>query len=87
MPTAPRVTVRRKEMQHLTAASTNEVRPTPYIVPFHPGDLEAEFMMLAEKQGATVPLLIGHRVMGISLFWTGEIAKGRKHLDQAAKPV
>ena len=48
MPTAPRVTVRRKEMQHLTAASTNEVRPTPYIVPFHPGDLER----LASASGA-----------------------------------
>ena len=56
-------------------------------VAFDDGDvvckLAAEFMMLAEKQGATVPLLIGHRVMGISLFWTGEIAEGRKHLDQA----
>jgi class 3 adenylate cyclase/predicted ATPase len=56
-------------------------------VAFDDGDvvrrLAAEFMMLAEKQGATVPLLIGHRVMGISLFWTGEIAEGRKHLDKA----
>ena len=56
-------------------------------VAFDDGDvvrkLAAEFMMLAEKQGATVPLLIGHRVMGISLFWTGEIVEGRKHLDQA----
>jgi predicted ATPase len=45
--------------------------------------LAAEFMMLAEKQTATVPLLIGHRVMGASLLWTGEIREGRKHLDQA----
>src|SRR5262249_1726091 len=56
-------------------------------VAFDDGDvvrkLAAEFMMLAEKQGTTVPLLIGHRIMGISLFWTGEIAEGRKHLDQA----
>src|ERR1700730_7687050 len=56
-------------------------------VAFDDGDvvrkLATEFMMLAEKQGAMVPLLIGHRVMGISLFWTGEIAEGRKHLDQA----
>jgi predicted ATPase len=56
-------------------------------VAFDNGDvvrtLAAEFMMLAEKQGTTVPLLIGHRIMGISLFWTGEIAEGRKHLDQA----
>ena len=56
-------------------------------VAFDDGDvvrkLAAEFMMLAEKQGATVPILIGHRVMGISLFWTGEIVEGLKHLDQA----
>src|SRR5262249_32280734 len=56
-------------------------------VAFDDGDvvckLAAEFMMLAEKQGTTVPLLIGHRILGISLFWTGEIAEGRKHLDQA----
>jgi class 3 adenylate cyclase/predicted ATPase len=58
-----------------------------YYVAFDDGDLvrklAAEFMMLAEKQGATVPLLIGHRVMGISLFWAGEITEGRKHLDHA----
>jgi predicted ATPase len=40
-------------------------------------------MTLAENQGAPVPLLIGHRILGISLFWTGEIAQARKHLDQA----
>jgi class 3 adenylate cyclase/tetratricopeptide (TPR) repeat protein len=44
--------------------------------------LATEFMVLAEKERATVPLLIGHRVMGISLVWTGEIAEGRRHLDQ-----
>ena len=56
-------------------------------VAFRDGDmvrkLAEEFMMLAEKQGATVPLLIGHRVMGISLLWTGEVAGARWHLDQA----
>jgi class 3 adenylate cyclase/predicted ATPase len=56
-------------------------------VAFDDGDLvrklAAEFMMLAKKQGATAPLLIAHRVMGISLFWTGEIVESRKHLDQA----
>jgi class 3 adenylate cyclase/predicted ATPase len=56
-------------------------------VAFDDGDvvrkLAAEFMTLAEKQGATVPLLIGHRIMGISLFWTGEIAEARKNLDRA----
>jgi class 3 adenylate cyclase/predicted ATPase len=44
--------------------------------------LAAEFMILAEKQGAIVPLLIGHRLMGISSTWTGNIVEGRAHLDQ-----
>jgi predicted ATPase len=56
-------------------------------VAFDDGDVvrkhAAEFMKLAENQEATVPLLIGHRIMGISLFWAGEIAKARKHLDRA----
>ena len=38
-------------------------------------ELAAEFMVLAEKQGATVPLLIAHRVMGISLLYAGDFAK------------
>jgi predicted ATPase len=45
-------------------------------------ELAAQFLALAEKQGATVPLLIGHRVMGISLADTGDIAEGRAHFDQ-----
>ena len=46
-------------------------------------DLAAQFLALAEKQGATVPLMIGHRLMGISLLFTGDIAEGRAHLDRA----
>ena len=45
-------------------------------------ELAAQFLALAEKQGATVPLLVGHRVMGISLADTGDIAEGRAHFDQ-----
>ena len=45
-------------------------------------ELAAQFLALAEKQGATVPLMIGHRLMGISLLYTGDIAEGRAHLDQ-----
>jgi class 3 adenylate cyclase/predicted ATPase len=45
--------------------------------------LAAQFLVLAEKQGGTVPLMFGHRVMGTSLAYTGEIAKGREHYDQA----
>jgi hypothetical protein len=58
-------------------------------VAFDDGDvvrkLAAEFIALAEKQDAPVPRLIGHRVMGISLFWTGEIVEARKHLDEGRK--
>ena len=46
-------------------------------------ELAAQFLSLAEKQGATVPLMIGHRLMGASLMLTGNIAEGRAHYDQA----
>ena len=46
-------------------------------------NLGAQFLALAEKQGATVPLMIGHRMMGMSLACTGDIAEGRAHFDQA----
>ena len=35
---------------------------------------------------ATSPLMIGHRLMGISLMVTGDIAVGRGHLDQTIAP-
>ena len=46
-------------------------------------NLSAQFLALAEKQAATVPLMIGHRIMGSSLLLTGDIAQGRVHYDQA----
>jgi class 3 adenylate cyclase/predicted ATPase len=46
-------------------------------------ELAAQFLALAEKQRATIPIMIGHRVMGISLLLTGSISEGRAHLDQA----
>src|SRR5215468_8736744 len=46
-------------------------------------NLASQFMALAEKQGQTVPLMIGHRLMGNSLTLTGDIAKGRAHYNQA----
>jgi predicted ATPase len=46
-------------------------------------DLAGQFLALAEKQRATVPLMVGHRLMGTSLLYIGEIARGRGHLDQA----
>ena len=46
-------------------------------------ELAAQFLALAEKRGATVPLMIGHRLMGTSLLDTGNIAEGRVHFDRA----
>ncbi len=45
--------------------------------------LAAQFLALAEKHGATVPLMIGHRLMGVSLMCTGDVAESRAHYDQA----
>jgi hypothetical protein len=41
------------------------------------------FLAIAEQQGATVPFMIGHRLMGMSSMFTGNIMEGRVHLDQA----
>ena len=46
-------------------------------------ELARQFLAFAERQGATAPLLIAHRIMGISLLCTGDIRAGRTHLDQA----
>ena len=46
-------------------------------------ELAAQFLAVAEKQKALVPLMIGHRLMGISLMLTGDIAQGRAHSDHA----
>jgi class 3 adenylate cyclase/predicted ATPase len=46
-------------------------------------ELAGQFLALAEKKGATVPLMIGHRLMGTSFLFTGDLAQGRAHLDHA----
>jgi len=46
-------------------------------------ELATQSLALAEKQGTTVPLMIGHRLMANSLMLTGDIAQGRAHYDQA----
>ena len=46
-------------------------------------ELAAQFLTLAEKQGATAPRMVGHRLMGTSFLETGDIAQGRAHYDQA----
>ena len=46
-------------------------------------ELAVQFLALAQKQSATGPLMIGHRLMGLSLLHAGDIAEGRAHLDRA----
>jgi class 3 adenylate cyclase/predicted ATPase len=46
-------------------------------------DLAWQFLTLAEKQGATIPLMIGHRLVGGSLVFAGDVGNGRAHLDSA----
>jgi hypothetical protein len=50
-------------------------------------ELASQFLTFAEKQGQTVPLMIGHRLMGTSLMLSGVIHEGRVHFDRAfARP-
>ena len=46
-------------------------------------DLAAQFLALAEKQRATIPLMVGHRLVGSSSHYTGDMLGGRAHYDQA----
>jgi predicted ATPase len=46
-------------------------------------DLSVHFLELAEKEGAIVPLIVGHRIMGTSLLLSGNIAESQIHLDRA----
>ncbi len=46
-------------------------------------ELAVQFLALAKTQSAIGPLMIGHRIMGLSLLHTGDIAEGRAHLDHA----
>ena len=43
----------------------------------------AECLAAAEKQSNTAPLMVGRRLMGISLTHTGDLAEGRANLDNA----
>jgi predicted ATPase len=45
--------------------------------------LAGQFLALAEKQGNTAPLLVGDRIVGISLLCTGDIASSVAHFDRA----
>jgi class 3 adenylate cyclase/predicted ATPase len=45
-------------------------------------NLASQFMTLAERQGTKVPLMIGHRLIGMSALHTGDIAGSRSHFDR-----
>ena len=40
-------------------------------------------MALAERQGTTIPLMVGHRLVGMSAMHTGDIDGSRQHFDRA----
>jgi class 3 adenylate cyclase/predicted ATPase len=42
----------------------------------------SQFLRLAENRRATVPIMVGHRIMG-SVLHTGAFEEGRAHLDRA----
>src|SRR5215813_5324625 len=46
-------------------------------------ELAVQFLALADKQKAAGPLMMGHRLMGLSLLHTGDVVEGRTHLDRA----
>ncbi len=47
-------------------------------------ELAAQFLALAQKKGATVPLMIGHGLLGTSLVSTAtDVAQGRAHCERA----
>jgi tetratricopeptide (TPR) repeat protein len=48
--------------------------------------LATQFLELAEKQGTTVPLMLGSRMMGVSLLLTGDFIRARPFQDQAVAP-
>ena len=46
-------------------------------------ELATEFLALAEKQRTTIPLMIGHRMMGYVLYLSGDIVESRAHFGRA----
>jgi class 3 adenylate cyclase/predicted ATPase len=46
-------------------------------------ELAVRFLTLAERQSTTAPLMIGHRIMGTTLAFTGDIVDALAHYDQS----
>ena len=46
-------------------------------------EISQRILALAERQGATIALMMGQRSLGFALMATGAFSEGRRHLDQA----
>jgi hypothetical protein len=46
-------------------------------------ELAIQFLALADKQRATGPLMMAHRIMGLSLLHTGDVVDGQANLERA----
>jgi hypothetical protein len=45
--------------------------------------LARQFLALAEQQNATAPIMVGHRLLGMTLLVMGDAAEALSHLDSA----
>jgi hypothetical protein len=46
-------------------------------------ELAEQFLSIAKEQGATLPLMMGHRLLGTSLLFMGDPVQGQQHLNRA----
>jgi predicted ATPase len=46
-------------------------------------ELAARFLVLGEKEGTAVPLIVGHRTMGSTLALMGDLVQARAHYNEA----
>ena len=47
--------------------------------------LAVQFLARAERKDGAGPVVDGHRLLGTTLLWMGDIAEGREHLDRGIK--
>jgi len=45
-------------------------------------EVSQQLLGLGERSGEAAVLLVGHLIMGVSLYWRGEPSRSRKHLEQ-----
>ena len=48
-------------------------------------EISRRIMALAERQGATIALMMGHRNLGVALMATGDISEGRRHSTKRSR--